>query len=124
MEPFAIQRINTILYCNHFDAVVRFYRDVFRLPVVMQKAWFVEFQLRDGACLSVADAARATLSSARGAGLTLSFEVAELDAVRERLMARGVVVTPIRFIWGARGAYLNDPEGHRIEIWSPSVPAD
>jgi catechol 2,3-dioxygenase-like lactoylglutathione lyase family enzyme len=118
MKPLGINRSNTILYCDRWEETVSFYRDVVKLPVLTGKSWFVEFQLTPGACLSVAAAAHASIASAGGAGVTLSWRVENVDAVRNRLMAGGVEVTPLRTIWGARSCFLFDPEGNRIELWS------
>ena len=84
----------------------------------MEKGWFVEFELTGNACLSVADAARASVPSARGAGITLSWQVENLDAVRDRLIADGVDVAPVTLTWGTRTFFVADPEGNRIELWS------
>jgi catechol 2,3-dioxygenase-like lactoylglutathione lyase family enzyme len=118
MKPLEIKRTNTILYCARWKETVRFYRDVIKLPVLMGKGWFVEFRLSGSASLSVADCARATIASAGGAGLTLSWRVENVDAVHDRLISDGLDVTPVKTIWGARSCYLSDPEGNRIELWS------
>ena len=117
-QPMNIHRTNTILYCDRWDATVRFYRDKIRLPVILKKPWFVEFQLTANSCLSVADAARTSIESAGGAGITLSWLVEDIDAVHDRMLADGIDVGPFTVNWGARAFYLFDPEGNRIEIWA------
>ena len=112
-----IHRTNTILYCDRWDATVKFYREVIDLSVLLEKEWFVEFQLTDDSCLSVADAARTSVGSAGGKGITLSWQVANIDAVYDQMVSHGIDVTPIQSTWGARTFYLFDPEGHRIECW-------
>lgn len=111
-------RTNTILYCNRWEATVRFYRDSIRLPVLLEKKWFVEFQLTGSARLSVADAAHASIPSAGGAGITLSWQVENIDAIHRQMLARGIHVTPVTSIWGSRACFVFDPEGNRIELWS------
>lgn len=118
MKPLKIRRTNTILYCERWEATVRFYRDVLKLPVSMEKGWFVEFELNAHARLSVAQAARASVASAGGDGITLSWQVESLVALRARMVVEGIQVTPIEEIWGARTCNLFDPEGNRIELWS------
>lgn len=113
-----IRRTNTILYCRRWAAVVAFYRDVLGLPVHLATEWFVEFQAAGGAFVSIADEGRASVKSAGGAGITLSFGVEDVDAWRRRLEKSGVAVGRIRRHWGARAFFFRDPEGHRIEIWS------
>jgi catechol 2,3-dioxygenase-like lactoylglutathione lyase family enzyme len=113
-----IHRTNTILYCNRWAATVTFYRDRIKLPVLLRKDWFVEFQLTDNGCLSVADAARTSVDSAGGAGMTLSWQVENIDPFHNRMVSDGIDVSPITVTWGARAFYLFDPEGNRIEFWA------
>ena len=113
-----IHRTNTILYCNRWAATVKFYRDQIKLPVLLRKAWFVEFLLTDSGCLSVADAARTSIESADGAGMTLSWQAENIDILHDRMVADGIDVSPITVTWGARAFFLFDPEGNRIELWA------
>jgi catechol 2,3-dioxygenase-like lactoylglutathione lyase family enzyme len=120
VQPPTFNRANTILYCERWADTVDFYRRVLALPVNMEKDWFVEFQLTGDAFLSVADAARASIDTSRGAGLTLTLRVEDIDAVHERLAACGVDVPGIdRHPWGARRFLCHDPEGYRLEFWQP-----
>jgi predicted enzyme related to lactoylglutathione lyase len=118
MSPIGIRRINTILYCRHWKDTVKFYRDVMKLSVNIETEWLVEFQLIDNAFLSIADVAFTSIQSAKGAGITLSIQVENVDIARRRLHEMGVKTGPIRAVWGAQAFYIFDPEGHRIELWS------
>lgn len=118
-----VERGNTILYCADWRAVVDFYRDDLRLPVTAEKEWFVEFVLHEGARLSIADASRATISGVDGQGITLSWKVTDVAATRSRLVGAGLHPTEVRTVWDATAFYLFDPEGHRIEVWSPGTVA-
>ena len=113
-----IVRSNTILYCDHWNETIKFYRDILKLSIHHETDWLVEFQLLDRAYLSIADAHRTSIKSAKGDGLTLSLEVKDVDRAHGLLLAAGVKVSPIKPIWGARAFYLHDPEGHRIELWA------
>jgi catechol 2,3-dioxygenase-like lactoylglutathione lyase family enzyme len=112
-----LHRTNAILYCQNWEATVAFYRETLGLSISFASDWFVEFALHDGAHLSIADAARASIAAVGGQGITLAWQVEELAAVREELEAAGVAVTPIKRRWGAWVCYCRDPEGHRIELW-------
>ncbi len=120
MAKDTINRINTILYCRRWAAVVAFYRDVLGLDVHHETDWFVEFTVAGKAFLSVADESRASVKSAGGAGITISLMVNDAVSWRRRLESRGVDVGKLRNHWGARAFFFHDPEGHRIEIWSPA----
>jgi len=123
MAEDGINRTNTILYCRRWAAAVAFYRDVLGLVVHLETDWFVEFHLAGDAYLSVADDRRASVKSAGGAGITLSFQVDDAVSWRGRLEGRGVAAGKIRRHWGAFAFFFRDPEGHRIEIWSPVPPS-
>lgn len=116
-----LRRTNTILYCRNWEATAAFYRSTLALPVSYANDWFVEFTLHAGAHLSVADAARASISAVDGQGITLAWQVDDLPAARAQLEAAGVEVTPIKRRWGARVCYCYDPEGHRIELWADTA---
>lgn len=110
---------NTILYCRQWQATVTFYRDLLKLSVTFASDWFVEFALTETARLSVADEQRATIKSNAGAGITLTFQVQDLQATWQWLHNQGGAPGPVRrHAWGAQVFYLKDPEGHRLEFWS------
>lgn len=114
-----ISRTNTILYCRQWHEAVAFYRDVFAFPITYQTDWFVEFGLSANAYLSIADERRATIASVNGQGITLSWQIANVEAVHAALRRQNVAISPIQHKWGAALFYLHDPEGHRIELWQP-----
>lgn len=113
-----VRRTNTILYCRRWAETVGFYRDVLELPGIALSEWFVEFRLTAGSFVSVADAARVTIPAASGAGITLSWQVADVEAFRRFLLDKGVAAGAIARRWGARCFYFHDPEGHRLEAWA------
>jgi catechol 2,3-dioxygenase-like lactoylglutathione lyase family enzyme len=118
MPAGSIKRINTILYCRNWDTTVKFYRDVLKLMVNHKTEWLVEFQLVDNAYLSIANAANTSIQSSNGSGITLSFQVENVDVAQRQFREIGIETGPIKPIWGARAFYIFDPEGHRIELWS------
>ena len=113
-----LRRSNTILYCDPWAGVVEFYRTGLGLQVTSERDWFVEFALHTGSHVSVADATRTSIVSGDGAGVTLSWQVDDVDATRSLLVARDIAATPIEALWGARSCFTHDPAGNRIEFWS------
>lgn len=96
-----------------------FYRDHLQLPITFASEWFIEFALTESARLSIADERRATVKSSHGAGITLTFQVADADESWASFHQAGLQPTPCRtHPWGARTFYLRDPEGNRLEVWS------
>ena len=118
--PSAVNRANTILYVRRWKESVAFYRDRLGLEVAFQNDWFVEFCLTPTAFLSVADQSRTTMASGNGKGITLSLQIDGLQAAHRDLTKDGLAPTAIRTqVMGADVFYLTDPEGNRIEFWSP-----
>ncbi len=113
-----IKTANTILYCNRWQETVDFYEKAMALPVTLRKAWFVEFWLNEHACLSVADAAHASIGSSAGRGLTISLRVAHIDELHSALEAAGLQPSALREQWSAVVFTIHDPEGNRIEFWA------
>ena len=113
-----VSRTNTILYCRHWLSTVVFYRDALKLTVSHETDWMVEFRLSDKSYLSIADTKKATIEDVDGRGVTLSFQVQDLDGIRLQLQSVGIETSSIRRVWDARVFYIHDPEGHRIEIWA------
>ena len=68
--------------------------------------------------LSLADATCASIKSADGDGITLSWQVEDVESAHRRLQQLGVTTSQIKPIWEAQAFYFFDPEGHRIELWS------
>lgn len=111
-------RNNTILYCRHWLSTVVFYRDVLKLTVSHETDWMVEFRLFDESYLSIADTKRTTIEDVDGRGVTLSFQVQDVDGIRLQLQSAGIETSKMRLVWDARAFYIHDPEGHRVEIWA------
>ncbi len=117
--------MNTVLYCRRFAQSVAFYETVLGLDRGFANDWFVEFRVAPGAYLSVADEARASVKSAGGAGITLTLRCDDVDDVHHRLVAHGVAPGSVGpRPWGAWGFLVRDPEGTRIEVWTPRSPGD
>jgi catechol 2,3-dioxygenase-like lactoylglutathione lyase family enzyme len=114
----ALQRSNTILYCRRWTETIHFYKKQMGLRVAFENDWFVEFQLTDTSFLSIANSARATISDVQGQGITLTWEVQNLEQVKKYLETQRISTTPIKRKWNALVFYCHDPEGHRLEFWA------
>jgi len=97
---------------------VGFYRDKLKLPVHHEREWFVEFHLTKAAYLSIADASLTSVKSADGDGVTVSWQVDDIELTHGWLHGLGIDTSEIKTIWDARSFFFFDPEGHRIEIWA------
>lgn len=122
MTLLEIGRTNTILYCHRWQETVRFYRDLLGLSVSHATDWMVELKLNDHSFLSLADARRTTIPAGRGAGVTLTWQVQTIEDHHRRITALEMAPSPIAEKWNAHVFYFRDPDGHRIEFWSPLTP--
>jgi len=113
-----IKRSNTILYCRNWEKTVRFYRDTLNFSVNHERDWFLEFHLTGSSYLSIADESLASIKSVDGNGVTLSWQVEDIELAQGKLHELGVKTSPIESIWGSQSFYFFDPEGHRIELWA------
>ena len=53
-------------------------------------------------------------------GMELELQVPDVDALATALRDAGIDLTePSDQEWGARHAWLHDPDGYRLSIWSP-----
>ncbi len=112
---------NTIIYCDKWTETVAFYAEKLGLPVTCKNSWFVEFALSETGRISIADASRTTVKSAAGKGITLSFRMKNINAIWHTLRKAGINPTVITdHPMQAQVFYFFDPEGNRIEIWSPT----
>ena len=117
---FPLKTANTILYCKKWQETVDFYKHHLKLPITHDSDWFIEFKLTDTAHISVADERRASIKSSGGAGITLALQVEDIGEAWQFLCDSGLKIDPVReHPWGAHVFYFFDPEGHRIEVWSP-----
>jgi len=120
-----IKTANTILYCRKWKEAVCFYEAQLRLPVTTSKEWFVEFKLNEASRLSIADEAKSSIDSAAGRGITITFEVDDIKMAHLYLSDAKLNPTRIKdHPWGAKVIYIFDPEGNRIEFWSPNIKED
>ncbi|OMH29198.1 hypothetical protein BGP75_20530 [Motiliproteus sp. MSK22-1] len=117
-----IKSTNTILYCSKWQETVNFYKIKLALEVNESFDWFVEFKLNENSFLSIADQSRASINSCDGTGVTITMKVDNIEEVHAYLVAQELNPTPIiDHKWGARVIHVLDPEGHRLEYWSPGT---
>ena len=114
-----VRTVNTILYCRKWIETVAFYKVKLKLPIATSLEWFVEFKMNETSRLSIANAARTSIDSSDGKGVTITMEVDDIEMTHSYLKEAGLNPTPVRnHAWGARVIYIYDPEGNRLEFWS------
>lgn len=110
---------NTILYCRQWDETVNFYENKLELIKSFSSDWFVEFRVTDTARISLANQNRTSIRSVDGQGVTVTWQVHDIERAWQNLRENGVETGDIiTHAWGARLFRFYDPEKHRLEIWS------
>jgi len=115
-----IQRTGVILNVEHFEDCVAFYRKAFDLPVLFEKT-DGDFRL---CCLAFGGAYLMieTEGTAKPEGKTIAenaaklrFNVADMEAARDRLKGLGIDAEIERTDWGETMTIF-DPDGNRVGI--------
>jgi catechol 2,3-dioxygenase-like lactoylglutathione lyase family enzyme len=114
-----------VLEVRDLEAAERFYSGVLGLPVVDR------WPRRDAIWLMAGDRTRIGLwrpqeglfGSRGGAHVHFALHIAEADydAAVELLRSRGQDVQETRFEGAGRAAYVNDPDGNVVELWTWDV---
>lgn len=109
------------LWATNFDEMVAFYRDQLELPVEFGDENFIQFAT-GGTKLYIHRLGQAP--RLRGHTVEIHFDVPDVDAAYQALLARGVEFeeAPANRPWGTRMASMRDPEGFAIEIVGPLDP--
>jgi len=115
-----VRSLNTVLMCERWEDCVSFYKDVLGFPVVHERERFVEFQVAPGARIGILRPLHPDAPRPSHDRVILSICVEDLEEAREELKGRCPDLPPIRkHPWGPRVFEFRDPEGWRIEFWSP-----
>lgn len=119
-----------VLMTDEVAATARFYCAHFGFAPVFQSDWYVHLQHPQAphVNLAILDGTHETIpTQARGTatGLLLNFEVADVDAVHERLRAAGLpILLPLRDEdFGQRHFITADPNGVLIDVITPIPPS-
>lgn len=110
-----VKRIVADIATKDVAGVRAFYQAVFDLDVAMDFGWIATLKGAVEAPVQI------SVASEGGSGTPvpdLSIEVDDLDAVLERVQARGVPVEygPVIEPWGVRRFYVRDPAGKLLNV--------
>jgi len=116
MNPISVESFHTILYCRKWDACVSFYRDILGFKEVYIKPGFVEVHITPGARIGLLR----SVKNDNPECVILSFQVGDVDKMHDFLSVRCKEITAVKLHpWNARLFELRDPEGRRLEFWTP-----
>ncbi len=108
-----------ILFTEHYDACVRFYRDLFGLATIFELDSLVCLEF-GGAYLMIESGGIAKLGEKSRAEnpTVIRFNVADVAVAAVELRSKGVEVSVERYDWGIIGVF-HDPDGNRCELKDP-----
>lgn len=96
-----------------------FYVDLLGLEVLLEHPGYLRVGGGDGFHLGLEERAPDLVGAA---GIELVVRVDDVDATVAALRAAGVETTdPEDQEWGARHAWLRDPDGYRLSVFTPSA---
>ena len=121
-----------VLMTDRVAETARYYEQHFRFTRQFDSDWYVHLQSSEDANVNLAilDGAHATIPAVarggRAAGVLLNFEVDNVDAEYERVLARGLdVQLALRDEpFGQRHFIVQDPNGVLIDVIQPIPPSE
>jgi lactoylglutathione lyase len=114
-----IARSGIILYVEHYDQCVSFYRDQVLLPVEYVKETLTCFTFGTSYLMVEQDGVASSTEKTIAQNPTvLRFNVSNVKAAAEALRTRSVAVEEQTFDWGEIGVFV-DPDGNRCELKNP-----
>ncbi|MBY0121181.1 VOC family protein [Bacillus sp. S/N-304-OC-R1] len=117
-----------ILYVENIEKTKHFYKTLLGLELRNEFGTYIEFNTGNTILsFNTREGAREVTGLPIPDGIKkehtfeLGFVTEEVEVVIERLRGEGVsiLVEPIEKPWGQKVAYVEDPDGHYIEICSP-----
>ena len=124
-----ITSLYPVLATSDVPATARFYADLLGMTPTFTSDWYVSLRA-DDAEIAVVDADHATIPErargARTAGVLVTVEVDDVDAVHARVVAAGShdVVLPLRDEeFGQRHFIVAGPDGALVDVVTPIAPS-
>lgn len=120
-DKIRLKAINHITYnVKDKDAALKWYQEILglkQIPKMVNGDHLYWLQLPSGAMVHIIENPDAPSAPSHHT----AFEVDEIEAARDAVMAAGVEVTEIQTRNdGQRACFLNDPDGNRIELCTKS----
>lgn len=108
------------VHVSSLERTRAFYVGQLGLEVLLERPGYVRIGGRDGFHIGFEERAAALIGSA---GIEIVIRVDDVDVAYQRLRGLGVTfdTPPEDQPWGARHAWLHDPDGYPLSICSPVV---
>jgi catechol 2,3-dioxygenase-like lactoylglutathione lyase family enzyme len=109
------------VHVRDLERARRFYVDYLGLAVLADSGGYLRLGGGDGFHMGLEERPAGSVGAV---GIEIVVRVTDVDAMAARLRAAGIDITePADQPWGARHAWLHDPDGYRLSIYSPTLPA-
>ena len=128
-HPVALSHVRYLV--SEFEPLLRFYRDVLGLKVVVDvPGVYVELDSAGGRLAFyradlMAGVVGGTVATRAGDDIVICMRVDNVDAAANRVKLAGMTLVTAphdQAAWLQRVAHLRDPAGHFVELWSPLPP--
>jgi lactoylglutathione lyase len=117
-----VQTYGIILGTEHYEACCAFYRDAIGLPVWFEKEGLICFRFGAGYLMvETGGVARNAAKTPAENPAMLRFNVPDVAAAADLLVARGVSVERKDFAWGKVATFV-DPDGNLCELKNADDP--
>jgi len=130
-SPLAITSFYPVLMTGDVAATAAFYQRLFGFRPLFEADWYVHLQAPgdNNVNLAILQGDHDTIPAqgrGRAAGLLLNFEVPDVDAIHDRLVAVGAdIVLPLRDEdFGQRHFIMAAPDGVLIDVITPIPPSE
>jgi catechol 2,3-dioxygenase-like lactoylglutathione lyase family enzyme len=120
MRQSAIDFNHVLIYVSDVKRAVRFYRDRLGFQIIEEEKGYARLRSpRSNSTIGLHHLRGRKRPSQRQGGITLYFEVKNLDQLCRKLASEGVKIgqMPEDMPWGWRHAYLRDPDGHELSLY-------
>jgi catechol 2,3-dioxygenase-like lactoylglutathione lyase family enzyme len=108
------------VHVRDLERARRFYVDYVGLEVLQEGGGYLRLGGGGGFHMGIEERPE---SSVGAVGVEIVVRVPDVDAAAARLRAAGIDVTePADQPWGARHAWLHDPDGYRLSLYTPTGP--
>lgn len=116
MTPHVLSHL--FMHVSHLDRARQFYVERLGLEVLAEEPGYLRVGGGDGFSIGLEERPEVEIGAP---GIELEVRVPDVDALATDLRAAGIAVTePTDQPWGARHAWLHDPDGYRLSIFSPT----
>lgn len=110
---------NVNLYVQDIERAREFYTDILGLVENQERSFPPTFILLDagGCTLTLQDSSAPGAAFGKSDSVELGFAVENVEAIRERLIQRGIQVSDVQQMGWGGGFDAIDPDGHRLTIY-------